>query len=145
VVERECPFCASVLATVAAPSRLTVALLGLCLAACSTSKEPPPSKGGDKSPKEEQPSDVTPTPEPAPEPAEPEPEPAEPEPAQPELGEPDPVATTGAAPEENGNVGTNDGSTADPPKPPPEPVPKYGGPRPKKKYGAPPPMPDEPF
>ena len=133
-VERECPFCGRVLATVAAPSRLGVALLGLSFAACSSGTEAP-AKKANEAPSEKQAPELTP-------------EPAQPEPAQPEP-DTEVAATTSAEPTEAGSAGTTDGSSAsDQPSTEPKPVPKpkYGAPRPTKKYGAPPPPPlEDPF
>lgn len=129
VSEPACPFCGSARATAAAPARLTVALVGLCLAACTPSNDAP-TKPGNQNPEPDtapvEPVDtaapeVDPTPEPEPTP------------------EPTPMdETTGAEPGETGSVGTDDGSEVEE-----EPVakPKYGAPRPKQKYGAPRPKP----
>ncbi|MFO7563922.1 MAG: hypothetical protein R6X02_14845 [Enhygromyxa sp.] len=139
--ERECPFCGHAEVTVTAPSRWSVALLGLCLAACSSSKDAPAQTGAPS--KSE-------TPEVAPEPAEPEPAEAEqPEAEQPEAEQPEPEAPSEAGPpDEAGSVGTTDGSTTNESepatKPKPVPKPKYGAPRPPNKYGAPP-KPMDPF
>ncbi|HLT36122.1 MAG TPA: hypothetical protein VK034_07545 [Enhygromyxa sp.] len=138
VVERECRFCGRVQATVTAPSRLTIALLGLSLAACTgADKEPPAKSSGTPSEIKEEATAPPIDPEvPSPEPG---PEPAQPEPA---AGE-----TSGAEPGETGSVGTTDGSSVDEPmvEPKPKPTTKYGGPRPTKKYGAPPPPDKDPF
>ena len=143
VAERECPFCSRVLAIAAAPSRLTVVLLGLCFAACSTGTEAPAGAGE----RNEQPADAKstaqPEPEPQPEPElqpQPQPNPVEPQPEAEAVGE-----TTSAVLEEAGSAGTTDGSsaTADPVEPKPPPKPMYGLSRPKKKYGAPPKPPKE--
>lgn len=117
--------------TVSAPARLTIALLGLSLAACTSGKETRAKPEGTPS-KSEAP-EVTPD---APKPVD-EPttaiEPPEP-PIEPPI-EPPP-------PDEVDNVGTTDGSTVEPK---PALKTKYGGPRPAKKYGAPPTPSDGPF
>lgn len=145
--ERECPFCGHAEVTVTAPSRWSVALLGLCLAACSSSKEAPAQNGAPS--KSE-------TPEVAPEPAEaelPEAEAAEVKAAEVEAAEAEAAEAEAPSeagpPDEAGSVGTSDGSTTNESepatKPKPVPKPKYGAPRPPTKYGAPPkPAPLEP-
>lgn len=138
--ERECPFCGHALATVAASPRWTAALLGLCLAACTSSGDAPGKP--DKSPAaNEQEQEQAPTPElDKPEPTtaiEPEPPPPpELELAAGETGEA--AETTGAEQGETGSAGTSDGASLD--EPPakvrePEPVTKK---RPAKTYGGPP-------
>jgi hypothetical protein len=131
VTQPTCPFCGSARAPAPAPARLTVALLGLCLAACTTNPDAPskPDKQAPETPPQ------TTAPEPAPEQAEPPIEPA---------GETGAAAeTTGAEPAgETGSVGTDEGAAVEetPPivDPKPKPKQKYGAPRPEKKYGAPP-------
>lgn len=130
--EHDCPFCGRVGLTTAAPGRLSVLLLGLCLAGCAGAKDDAKTdaKAGEKA-GEGQKAD---TPEPAPEPT---PQPATPEPNDTEVAPPE-------QPEQP--EGTDGGAAIDePPKADDNPPKvKYGGPRPTKKYGAPP-KPDSPM
>jgi hypothetical protein len=126
--ERECPFCGRVDVTVTAPARLSVALLGLSLVACSSGEVAKPDGTPSKS--------ETPKPEVQEPEVQPEPE-VDPEPEPKELIDPEP-------PDAIDNVGTNDGTVADPLPNQVPPTTKYGGPRPAKKYGGPP-SPDGPL
>ena len=130
-----CPFCGHVppLATVTAPTRLSVALLGLCLAACTgTAEAPKPNEV------EPQPAGTSATPQ-ADDVVKPttaiEPEPTPPElPAADETGETGETGetTSDQVPEVEGSQGTTDGSSTKPaikqPKPDPRPAKTYGGP-----------------
>ena len=131
-----CPFCATSLAITAGPSRLSLALLGLCLTACTSGKD-----AGT------QPASTGQVQEPAPTTSAPAQTSAAPEIAPPEIEGPveggeepaDTGKTTSDEPSTGGEVeGTDSGDTAEDPPPivkDPKPKPKYGAPRPATKYG----------